>query len=109
MYTIPRTLNKSITSRGFPLGKGGEEGGGEPQAKKPRMDQVGMMYPTVMPGMAPPMVMPGMPPIMPGMVPPGVCAGSRFQVVLTRENVLCPSVGHVDVESECVLWTRGSN
>lgn len=47
---------------------------GEPSAKKPRVDGgVGLMYtPPVIPGMAPPMIIPGMPaPILPGMAPPG--------------------------------------
>lgn len=51
---------------------------GEPDSKRPRLMGMamggppGMMYPAVMPGMAPPPVMQaGMPPqIMPGMAPP---------------------------------------
>ena len=44
----------------------------EPQPKKTRIDQApppGMLYPGMVAGMAPPMVLPGMPPVLPGMVP----------------------------------------
>ena len=44
----------------------------EPAPKKPRMDQIGGM---IFPGMAPPMIMPGMAPVVPGMVPPGLVPG----------------------------------
>jgi len=62
----------------FLLGKsGGDDVDLMLQPKRLKTDQMGMMYPTVMPGMAPPMVMPGMAPgmapVMPGMVPPGTC------------------------------------
>lgn len=52
---------------------------GEPESKRPRlmgmgmhMGPPGMMYPAIMPGMAPPpMMQAGMPPqVMPGMAPP---------------------------------------
>ena len=51
---------------------------GEPDSKRPRLMGMamggppGMMYPAIMPGMAPPpMMQPGMPPqVMPGMAPP---------------------------------------
>ena len=41
-------------------------------AKKPRLDQMGGM---MFPGMGPPMIMPGMAPVVPGMVPPGMMPG----------------------------------
>jgi hypothetical protein len=44
----------------------------EPAPKKPRMDQIGGM---IFPGMAPPMIMPGMAPVVPGMVPHGLVPG----------------------------------
>ena len=53
----------------------------EPAPKKPRMDQIGGM---IFPGMAPPMIMPGMAPVVPGMVPPGLVPGPSGWVGLAR-------------------------
>ena len=56
------------------IGGGRSAGEGEPSTKKLRMDGgMGMMYTQpVIPGMGPPMIMPGMTgPILPGMAPPG--------------------------------------
>lgn len=56
-------------------GGGRSAGEGEPSTKKLRMDGgMGMMYTQpVIPGMGPPMIMPGMTgPILPGMAPPGM-------------------------------------
>lgn len=73
----------------FLLGKsGGDDVDLMLQPKRLKTDQMGMMYPTVMPGMAPPMVMPGMAPgmapVMPGMVPPGTR--------LSLKNIHCSHV-----------------
>ena len=51
----------------------------EPAAKKPRLDQMGGM---LVPGMAPPMIMPGMAPVVPGMVPPGLVPGTSGYVCI---------------------------
>ena len=55
----------------------------EPAAKKPRLDQMGGM---LVPGMAPPMIMPGMAPVVPGMVPPGLVPGTSGYVCVSRTS-----------------------